>query len=53
MTWGKLSGFLTNPLIYDRVAKSVQDFGERPILFAYKSDPEALVLPTFPAIIRF
>lgn len=54
MCWGrileihglrKVVWFQTTPLIYDPVAKSVQDFGERPIPFAYKSDPEALAFP--------
>lgn len=39
---GKVVWFQTTSLIYDAVAKSVQGFGERPIPFAYKSDPEAL-----------
>lgn len=48
-----LSGFQTAPLIYDPVVKSVQDFGERPIPFAYESDPEALASLTTLAIICF
>lgn len=35
------------------MAKSAQDFGERPIPFAYKSGPEALALPTTPQSFAF